>query len=324
MSHRPRLALLFLLALLLAGCANQGSLVGPTVPNAVVDVSVTMAGPIDNSCYYFVALDNVNDNGATFPVPVAGGPYWGNGWGTGTITDYLEYHLGQYNLFQTQLSTALTARTGGFLSISGTALGSTAGVYQLTVLSVAGTMATVQSVFKVAATGQTSTVSGPVTSNTTAVTTVVPGLTLTTGTLAVGDTATIAVELSPNAVLITPAYFQYTLPSVGGTTLAATFDLGSITPTGTTLTNLSFNFITTNILFFDSSITKPSGWAYDGLGPIGNDAIVFNDPRQFLSWNSASSLFPPGPLQGNPSTLSPEQRNAIAIVNWTFDVRRLQ
>jgi hypothetical protein len=155
---------------------------------------------------------------------------------------------------------------------------------------------------------------------------VVPGLTLTTGTLAMGDTATIAVELSPNALLLTPAYFQYTLPGVGGTTLSATFDLGSITPTGTTLTNLSFNFITTNILFFDSSITKPNGWAYDGLGPIGNDAIIRNDPRQFSTWNNASSLIPEGPgdLQGTPSTLAPAQRNAIDIVNWTFDVRRLQ
>ena len=311
-----------LLLVLVAGCANQGSLVGPGTPSAVVDVAFTMAGPIDNTSWYYVAFDTVNDNGATFPVPVGGGPYWGNGWGTGTITHYLEYHMGQYNLFRTQLNTALSGNTGGFTGIAGTVTGSTAGQFKLTVLSVAGTTATVQSVFTPARIGRTITLTGPVESNSSAITTVVPGLTLVTGTLAVGDAATLDVELSPNAVLITPAYFTYTAPN-GGTQLQASFDLGAL---GTNLTNVSFNFITTTQKIFDPSQLTPAGWAYDGLGPIGNDAVVRNDPRQFLTFLNSQSFTPEssGDVQGSPTTITPTQRNAIDIVDWALTVRRLQ
>jgi hypothetical protein len=307
--------------LLLGGCANQGSLVDPGKPTGVVDFTVRMAGPVDETAYYFLALDTVDDGGATFPVPVAAGPYWGNGWGTGTITHYLEYHMGQYRLFRTQLNTVLTARSGGFLSISGSAAGSTAGVYRLTVLSVSGTTATVRSVFTLAATGQTFEITDTLESNTSSVTTLVPGLTINTGDLAEGDAATIAVQLSPGAVQVDPAYFQYTLPA-GGTELHAIFDLESL---GTDLTNLSFNFITTTQLIYDPTITNPRDHVYDGLGPLGNDAIRRNDPRQFLSFSNDTSLI--RETAGDVTLEGPAtqpQKNAVDIVDWTLSIRRLR
>ena len=314
--------LLPLAAFVLAGCANVGSLIGPTTPNAVVDFSFTMAGPVDPNSYYFLALDTIDDNGATFPIPVAAGPYWGNGWGTGTITHFLEYHMGQYDLYRSQLNTSLTTRTGGFTGISGAAAGSSAGVYVLTVESVdGGGIATVRSVFTLHATGQTTTVVDTLPPNASTVSPLVPGLTLITGTLAVGDTATIAVELSPSAVLVTPDYFP-TVPPGGGNTLSGSFDLAAL---GTNLTNLGFNFITTTQLIFDPSLTNPRDHCYDGLGPLGNDAIRRFDPRQFLSLTNAGSLIPEAAgdstLQG-PTT--PAQRNSVDIVNWSLAVRRLQ
>jgi hypothetical protein len=232
--------------------------------------------------------------------------------------------MGQYNLFRTQLDTTLTAHTGGFLGISGSAAGSSAGVYNLTVLSVSGTTATVRSVLTLHAAGQTTTVTDALPFDSQVTSPLVPGVTLITGTLAVGDTATIAVELSPNALLITPAYFQYTLPA-GGTQLQATFDLASL---GTNLTNLSFNFITSTQKIYDSAVPKPDGWAYDGLGRIGNDAVRLNDPRQFLSFSNVQSQPDvregPNDLQGSPATITAGQGNAIDIVDWSLDVRRLQ
>lgn len=313
--------LVLLLALSLAGCANQGSLIGPTQPDAVVDFSFTMAGPIDPNAYYFLALDVLDDGGATFPVPVAAGPYWGNGWGTGTITHFLEYHMGQYDLYRTQLNTILDSHTGGFTGISGTAAGSSAGEYKLEVLSVTAGLATVQSVFTLFATGQKTTVIDTLPSNAATVSSLVPGLTLITGDLAAGDKATISVQLSPSAILITPDYFP-TNPPGGGNTLSGSFDLAAL---GTNLTNLSFNFITTTQLIFDPTIINPADHCYDGLGPLGNDAIRLFDPRQFLSLTNAGSTFPEGAgdstLQG-PTT--PAQRNSVDLVNWSLAVRRLQ
>ena len=51
-----------------------------------------------------------------------------------------------------------------------------------------------------------------------------------------------------------------------------------------------------------------------------------NDPRQFLTFTNAQSLIPEGPndVQGSPSTITPTQRNAVDIVDWALDIRRLQ
>src|SRR3972149_5403427 len=102
----------------------------------VVDITLRVAGTIRDNFYYFVAFDTDNDNGADFPVPVAAGPYWGNGWGTGAITYYLEYHNGQYNLFAANLNVTLSDATGGFQAVSGTLTGHDNGVLRLTVTGV--------------------------------------------------------------------------------------------------------------------------------------------------------------------------------------------
>ncbi len=126
-----------------AGCARMGEGGTPPIPEAVLDIYVRMAGPVRDNFYYYVAFDTDNDMGADFPVPVAAGPYWGNGWGTGSITYFLEYHNGQYNLFSANLNVTLREATGGFRSAGGTVQGHDTGVLRLTVANVQLGQATV-------------------------------------------------------------------------------------------------------------------------------------------------------------------------------------
>ena len=327
--HAPACVSLFLAAVallpLLSGCANTGSLGDTTIPTAVLDVTLRLAGPVDENSYYFVAF-NAGGDVNSFPVPVAAGPYWGNGWGTGAITHYVEYHLGQYNLFQTQLEAFLSAHTGGILSISGNVPGSEAGTYALTVTSVSADTPPVYEVtvvFTSSSTGQTTTTTGTLLANTGTPTATppVPGLTITTGDLAVGDTATILVQFAPNGVLLSPKLFDY-VPPGGGTELSFSFDLAAL---GASVSNLGFNFITTTQLIFDPTVTDPRQHTYDGLGPLGNDAIRRFDPRQFRTLTNADAFVREDAgdttLQG-PST--PAQWNAVDIVDWSVAVRRLR
>ncbi|MCK4325083.1 MAG: hypothetical protein KAW89_11165, partial [Armatimonadetes bacterium] len=70
---------LLAVASVLGGCA-RGS--GPgVIPEIVIEIVWEMAGAVDDASYYYVAFDADDDEGADFPVPVAAGPYWGNGWG---------------------------------------------------------------------------------------------------------------------------------------------------------------------------------------------------------------------------------------------------
>jgi hypothetical protein len=130
------------------------------------------------------------------------------------------------------------------------------------------------------------------------------------------------VLFSPNGLLLTPRLFNYTLPQ-GGNTLAFSIDLGSL---GANLTNLGFNIVTTTQLIFDPTMQNPALHCYDGLGPQGgNDAVVIFDPRQFLTLNNSSSFTPNS--VGTTTTLNgpftQTQRNAVCLVDWTVDVRRL-
>lgn len=404
----------------LSGCANTGSLGQTDQPAAVIEVFLRLAGPVDENSYYFVAFNASPDSANAFPVPVAAGPYWGNGWGTGGISHYVSYHLGQYNLYRTQLNALLGAHSGGLLNIQGVAVGSEGGLYNLTVqavnlgavtvsgagriaavtndsdqnagvltlttdaggqvvagsvsftpaanggrslrpteqaaldalnaggvtlqpdslaalgltlalgpgagaqtLTVAPTVAQVRAVFTSASTKQTTTSVGTVTANSTTPTTTppIPGLILVTGDLAVGDTATVSVEFAPAGILLSPRLFEYTAPA-GGNTLHFTLDLAAL---GDNLTNLSFNFITTTQLIFDPTVTDPRQHVYDGLGPLGNDAVRRFDPRQFLTVTNADAFVREGSgdatLEG-PATQA--QKNAVDIVDWSLSVRRLR
>jgi hypothetical protein len=70
----------------------------------VIEFSVTFAGPVQDAFYYYIAIDADGDFGADGPLPVAAGPNWGNGWGTGSMTHYVEYHQGRYELFEVTLA----------------------------------------------------------------------------------------------------------------------------------------------------------------------------------------------------------------------------
>ncbi len=108
-----------ILAVVLAGCARGGEGQEPVVPHQVIDIVVRYARPINDAFYYFIAIDGDNDPNDG-PVPVASGPYWGNGWGTGSMTHYVEYHQGQYQLFRVVLDPELTRAGGGIVDVSGT------------------------------------------------------------------------------------------------------------------------------------------------------------------------------------------------------------
>ena len=136
--NTPRLILCSLALMVvigLSGCAfgGAGNAAGPAV---VIDFYVRMAGTVNDAFYYFIPIDADGDFGADGPVPVAAGPAWENGWGTGSITHYIEYHQGQYNVFRTNLLVRLTIPGGGITAISGTPTGSAVGESTLTVQTI--------------------------------------------------------------------------------------------------------------------------------------------------------------------------------------------
>ncbi len=116
----------------ISGCARGGE-GQQVVPEVVLEITVTFAGPIEDAFYYFFALDIDGDFGADGPVPVVAGPDWGNGWGTGSITHYVEYHQGRYELFAVTLSPDLVTPGGGILDVSGVPDTTDAGVHAITI-----------------------------------------------------------------------------------------------------------------------------------------------------------------------------------------------
>jgi hypothetical protein len=128
-----RLLLSGLLAsLLLFGCARfpSGSVSNPAARQLVV--TVEFAAPLDSRYYYFVALDT-NQDSSDGPVPVVQGPYWGNGWGTGPISEFVEYHNGQFSVNRPFVLLTLTATQGSVTDISGSPDRPLAGTHTLTV-----------------------------------------------------------------------------------------------------------------------------------------------------------------------------------------------
>jgi len=403
-------------AFTLGGCA-RGS--GPgVIPEVVIEIVWEMAGAVDDSSYYYVAFDADDDEGADFPVPVAAGPYWGNGWGTGSITHFLEYHAGTYLLYRADLNVVPRQLSGGFLDVVGDVTGGDAGEYTITVSSItlgavtltgtgaisavtndsdqnAGTMelatdavgntvagsvsftpaadggrlldaaeqaqintlnagtllqsdsldelgltltvspgtagtqvieiypavAGVDVSFESASTGQVTTDTATVTANSSQSTTDPPitGVDLVTGDLTIGDQAQVGLEVAATATLIGPP-FEYVLPN-GSNTLQATVDLANL---GTNVNNLSINFITTTELIFDPNITNPDEHTYDGLGPLGNDAILTFDPNEFLP--ISNNDFIPPEESGDSTLVGPateQQQAAVDIVDWQITPHRL-
>lgn len=416
------LALALLIALIaLSGCARggEGGAVGPTV---VVDFYSRFAGPINDAYYYFIPIDADGDLGQDGPVPVAAGPYWENGWGTGSFTHFIEYHQGQYNVYRTVMVPTLTVPGGGILAIGGAPSGSAPGTSILTIgtialgavtidgagmitavsntgfqsagtltlatnaagqvvagsvaftpatvggrpltpaeqgaietlsaggatltpdslsvlgltltldaaqagaqtLSIAPTTATVRNAFTPATGGggAPSDTSGTLTANTlnAGTNTVLPGATVTVGEFVGAATATVQLDISPNAELLGPP-FDYTLPS-GGDTLRVTIDLATL---GTNIPDLSVNFISVTELIFDPTITDPLLHTYDGLGRLGNRYVTFRT-SQFQTINNSSGLFEQE--MANDSTLqgfvTQQQKNMVDLIDWSVTIRSLR
>lgn len=148
---RPHSVLwLALLLTPLTGCARGGPGDGTGVPQWVIRFMVDFAGPIDDTSFYFIAIDADGDFGVDGPLPVAGGPYWGNGWGTGSITHFIGYNQGRYDVYLMNRDVELERPGGGVVDASGSPDETDTGDYQLTIgaltlgaatLSGAGTIA---------------------------------------------------------------------------------------------------------------------------------------------------------------------------------------
>jgi len=97
MHSLARLAAIFILTAILSGCARSPEGVGPLTPREV-SFRIDFDGPINDNCYYFVAIDTTG--GGDGPKPVFPGFVTGQGWVTGSATHFVQYHLRQYTLYR--------------------------------------------------------------------------------------------------------------------------------------------------------------------------------------------------------------------------------
>lgn len=86
------------LGLWLWGCARFPP-EGEVTARDLLIVEMRTAEPIDPNFYYYVAIDT-NGDPADGPLPVVAGPYFGNGWGTGSFTHFVEYHGGVFDFLR--------------------------------------------------------------------------------------------------------------------------------------------------------------------------------------------------------------------------------
>ncbi|HJN18263.1 MAG TPA: hypothetical protein QGH10_22370, partial [Armatimonadota bacterium] len=128
--------LIVLIVVPLCGCARGGATGGVTIPDLLARFFVTFAGPIDDTSYYFIAIDTDDDFGGDGPLPVAAGPFWGNGWGTGSMTHFIAYHQGRYDVFEANREVELEAATGGITAAVGSPVETDTGDYDLTTTTV--------------------------------------------------------------------------------------------------------------------------------------------------------------------------------------------
>jgi len=126
----------------LEGCARGGEQ-APIVPEVVLEVTVRFARAVEDAFFYYAAFDTDGDFGADGPLPVAAGPRWGNGWGTGSLTHFVEYHQGRYELFRVNLTPDLNQAGGGITAVAGVPDSTDAGTHTITVDTLALGAATV-------------------------------------------------------------------------------------------------------------------------------------------------------------------------------------
>lgn len=119
---RTRPVILFIAAALLiaftSGCARFPANVTPVSGKRLI-ITMTVAGEINSNYYYYAAFDT-SGTAAPGPLPVVGRP-WGNGWGTGNITDYMLYDQFQpqgYGLYRIPTGTQLLGKEYNGIPIS--------------------------------------------------------------------------------------------------------------------------------------------------------------------------------------------------------------
>jgi hypothetical protein len=86
-----------LVGLAATGCARYPTeIIGQQYNLLIMDL--TVSGDINPNYYYYWAIDTTaGDEG---PLPVIQGPFFGNGWGTGSITHYVEFTNNQFRVFR--------------------------------------------------------------------------------------------------------------------------------------------------------------------------------------------------------------------------------
>ncbi|MFA4016561.1 MAG: hypothetical protein RUDDFDWM_001671 [Candidatus Fervidibacterota bacterium] len=87
-----------MLAMLFAGCARYPKIEMPGVSKNRITITFEVSGEINPSSYYFLAFDD-DDDPLDGPLPAVVKPF-GNGWGTGSFTRFVEIHLGRATLFE--------------------------------------------------------------------------------------------------------------------------------------------------------------------------------------------------------------------------------
>ena len=142
--------------IVLSGCARGGAVTG--APTAVLDVAATFNGTINDAEYYYFAFASNPGIGGPGPVPIANGPYRGNGWGTGPISIFVQYHQGAYTVYRANVGATLaTGGTSGITGVSGSPTSSDSGEHTITVVSIARPASTVTGVGMIQAVADTGT-----------------------------------------------------------------------------------------------------------------------------------------------------------------------
>ena len=316
------LGLLVISAAIFNGCARGGE--GIEIPESVMDITVDFAGPVDDTAWYYIAFNKNSAFTPRIPQPIVSGPIWGNGWGSGSITHFVQYHLGRYELYAANLSAALRQSGGGVTAVGGTPTGNEAGRYTLTVGTVAGdgTSAPVTGTFVPIGSAPARNVIGTLladSNNAGNATSPIPGATITCGSLSAGGVFKVDVEISQTPTFIdTP--FSYELPN-GTSTLSFSLDLADF---GSDLSSLAMNIIVKPELSFDPTLTDPDLHCYDALGPLGNDAISFTT-SEYRTYENSSAFIPEEANDTTlASTVSATRRKAVDITNWQVTLRRLR
>lgn len=93
------------LAAIVGGCAQVPPEAHALAIQRQLIVTFDMAGSVNPEYYYFIAIDT-NGDPASGPVPVVSAP-WGNGWVTGSVTHFVEYHQGVYQVYKFRPGTNL-------------------------------------------------------------------------------------------------------------------------------------------------------------------------------------------------------------------------